>query len=453
MNLIDQALKYNIMSSIEEFPAQPPPQPKPQSTEKPSGSAMKNKDSIYPVGNGGFGDINNQDQQTPEIVLEDPMLQTRNTLNPCFGSGSRKILNNNELRELRDPWGDGLRMSAGFPYSLMAVPPPSLPSQSSEQQAWINNGPFPVRIDNQMTYFNGSQANSKGQQLYDSSGRILLNYGGDPASVCCPSSESSILSPRERNAKARTTRERLKLLNRREYENDRLKKAKDREDKLRREEEEIEKKKLFALKSEVLKLEEKRKQQEWQTYRRQERLLRKKEQMSRSERRERSRSCRRSRSRSRTVDPQRRRSRSRTRAHTRQIEKTSTARSRHVQRRSRSASFRRESFPTNSSPKRRIQVRRDRSSIDRTLMKIASGKERSPFKEPSTERYVRYKDSRISEVSRGKSKPRIERRIEQERKSSYSSRRGDYQESPGRERHWTYPRGRMRSRSSGSRFR
>lgn len=251
--------------------------------------------------------------------------------------------------------------------------------------------------------------------------------------------------PGRRESRQRSSRELRDLLDKREYESDRLKRAKEREENLKREEENIDKEKLFKLKSEVSKLEEKRKQQEWQTFRRHERLMRKREEISRAETyRGRAR-----RSRSKSLSAKKsRRSKSRTRAPS-----TKNRSVRNKTRRSRSGtrfSFRRESFHSNTrrvspSPKPRISIDQDR-------------------------RYVRYRNSasvsksRSPRVERGKSKSRIPQ-TRQVRRDSRSPRKSttdsrdrfepSAREREGRSRHRaaTRARSRVRSRSPGSRFR
>ena len=430
-SLIDQTLMYNNMSSVEELQAQP------QSPIKSPRSNM-----IFPFGNGGFGQINRQKQ-------EDPISNCRDVGPPSFThqpvvqteSGRRKVFNNNEMR---DPWGDGYRMISGVSQPLLNVPPPPLPAQ----QPWLSSVQYPVRIGDTMS--NSRHRDDKEEQVYD-----YCSVAGSGSG--CGSSVSSLPS-----YTGRPSQEIIRLLGKREYETDRLRKAKEREEKLRREEENIEKQKLYQLKSEVLKLEEKRKQQEWLTHRRQERLIRKKEAIERSDR-GRSRSSRRRKSRSKALSPQRsRRSRSRTkscsrtrgrsRARARSRPRDSCGSHRYTRRRSRSGSrigFRRKSFDSNStptrqksllSPKRRILVRREKSAIDRSLVRLAAGK--SPYNERTPERHVRYRNSRslslTPRVGRAKSKSRYAGSSRQDRRGSP---RQDYR---GRSRVRSSPRGRFR---------
>ena len=274
--------------------------------------------------------------------------------------------------------------------------------------------------------------------------------------TCESTTLSPSLSPGERKvAKKRTSGELLRLLDKKEYETDRLKKAEERAEKLAREEEEIEKEKIFKLKTELRKLEQKRKHQEWQTYQRQERLIRKKEKLNGPVR---GRSG--SRVRSRSVYPQRRRSRSRSRSrcNNRSRQKSVAARNRrNTSRSSRSrsrVSFRRASFTSRKrdqsrSPGRSIRLGHNQdhshTSINENLLRLAGEREN----DPDAERCVRY-DRTVSpspETRRGKSKCRQERRNCEERTVSRSPRRPRYGRSGTSARERDGARGRYRSRS------
>lgn len=376
-------------SSGEECKAQP------QTSSKNARSEI-----LFARGNGGFGDHNKQNPKL-EVPSEGPTsvsvpvlpfvnpIPTYPTLGHALGPGKKMMFNNNEMI---NPWGDRMTLS-GPP--VLNVPPPHIPRTPS----WT------------------------------------------------PSSKSPSLSPvgspgRGRSSK-RSSRELLELLSRRDYEADRLKKAKEREESLRREEEKIEEAKLYKLKSEVRKLEEKRKQQEWQTYRRHERLMRKKEEISQADRERERRDRRRSRSRSLSAHKSRR-SRSRNRDHSRR-----TRRSRNTPRRSRSSSH-------VSPAQKRNPVRREHKAIVEALTSLANERE---------SRYVRYRDSRSvstprsPRLDRRESRSRIPRRTCQERRDSNDGRRersgpsGRGREDRSRHRAVTRARGRERSRSPGRRFR
>ena len=462
---------YNNMSRNDEFSTQPVQTLNP---EKPM-IVMKN---IFPLGNGGFGDVpkHPQHQQKQDLVSEDSTAQTkaviptRNHLNQNYGyqavnqtgPARRKMqtLNNN-------PWGDSQISQMYHPHPLISVPPPSLPL---EQSAWAwaqSSSQYPVRYNNDLSSFTSQPGNPADQKVFDSSRwRQQILSAGAAESVCCQlnparrsesTTRSPSLSPGQRKVvKKRTSGELQRLLNRKEYETDRLKKAEERAQKLAREEEEVEREKLYKLKTEIRRLEQKRKHQEWQTYQRQERLIRKKEKLNGSVR-ERSRSG----VRSRSVYPQRRRSRSRSRSTNRsRQESEAVRRRRNVSRSSRSrsrVSFRRASFTSRKreqsrSPGRRVLVRRDQDhgSVNENLMKMAGEWET----EPATERCVRYtrsrSRSRSPEPRRGKSKSRQERRSREERtvsRSQMSSGASAGEREGARRRYRSRSRERSRSRS------
>jgi len=446
---------------------------------------MKN---IFPLGNGGFGEVskNSQHKQEDSTAQVQAVVPTRNhnfSYQAPNQIGQGKRMNNN-------PWGDRL-LTGPMYHPLISVPPPSL-EQSA--WAWAQSSQYPVsRFNNDLTSFSCQPApgTSADQKVFDSSHWSRQRSGGAAESVCyqfnlgqtCESTTlSPSLSPGERKVvKKRTSGELLRLLDKKEYETDRLKKAEERAEKLAREEEEVEKEKIYKLKTELRRLEEKRKHQEWETYQRQERLIRKKEKLN-GPVRGRSRSG----GRSRSVYPQRRRSRSRSRSRSnnrsrqksvaarnrRNTSRSSRSRSnnrsrqksvaarnrRNTSRSSRSrsrVSFRRASFTSRKrdqsrSPGRRILLTHDQDhthrSINENLLRLAG--ERQGGTDPGTERYDRTM-SPSPETRRGKSKCRQERRNCEERTVSRSprTRRPRYGRSGTSARERDGARGQYRSRS------
>ena len=442
---------YNSMSSNEEFSTQP----QNLNAEKPL--VMKNNQhQIFQFGNGGFGDVSKFQQ---EPVLEDAtahaqaVVPTRNHLNQNFsfqaanqiGPAKRKILNNN-------PWGEGI-FSGAMSHPRGTVPPPNFGQQGA--WAWAQSSQYPVKFNNGISSFSSHPGNSSDQQIFDSSQwsrHRPFNVERGPTSE-----ESTTLSPslspgQERKVvKKRTSGELLRLLDKKLYETDRLKKAEERAERLAREEELVEREKLLKLKTEIRKLEQKRKQQEWQTHQRQERLIRKKEKLNGSAR-ERSRSG----VRSRSMYPQMRRSRSRSSHRSRQ--KPVAVRNRRNSRRSSRSrsrtSFRKASFTSRNreqsrSPSRRILFRRDHErTINENLIRLADT-------DPATERYLRYTRtrSRSSEPRRGKSTSRQERRSPgRSRHESSGASTREREEVRGRYRSRSGERRRSRTRSRCQRF-
>ena len=454
MNLIDQALMYNNMSINEEFSTQP------QNAEKPMMIKNNQHHNIFPLGNGGFGDVSKYPQHKQELVLGDATAYALNqnfsyqAANHTAGLAKSKMLNNN-------PWGDGV-ISATMSHPIMTVPPQNLGPRA---WAWAQSNQYPFGFKNGISSYGSQPGSSTDHLIHDSSQCSRHRSAGVAASVCCqfnmqrsPTSESPSLSPgKKKNVNKRTSGELFRLLDKKEYETDRLKKAEERAERLAREEEMVEREKLNKLKTEIKKLEQKRKHQEWQTYQRQERLVRKKEKLTEFVR-ERSRSG----VRSRSVYPQRRKSRSRSSNRSRQKSVANRNRS-NTSRRSRSRSrisFRRASFTSRKreqsrSPSRRIVLRhdQDRSSINENLIKLADARE--TFAEPATEMYLRYTRTRSRSPGQGREKSMFghERsspsrsRIES---SGASARKRD--EARGRYRSRSIERRRTRIRSRSQRF-
>ena len=423
----------------------------PQNAEKPMMIKNNQHHNIFPLGNGGFGDVSKYPQHKQELVLGDAtayaqaIVPTRNHLNQNFsyqaanhtaGSAKSKMLNNN-------PWGDGV-ISATMSHPIMTVPPQNL-EQSA--WAWAQSNQYPLGFKNGISSYGSQPGNSTDHQIYDSSQWSRHRSAGVAAPVCCQfnvqrsrTSESLSLSPgKKNNVNKRTGGELFRLLDKKEYETDRLKKAEERAERLAREEEMVEREKLNKLETEIKRLEQKRKHQEWQTFQRQERLVRKKEKLNEFVR-ERSRSSNRSRQKS-----------------------VANGNRRNTSRRSRSRSrisFRRASFTSRKreqsrSPSRRILLRhdQDRSSINENLIRLAG--ERETFAEPATEMYLRYPrtKSRSPDQRREKSMFRHERRSPSRLRidSSGASAR-EKNEAKGRYRSRSREKRRIRARSRSKRF-